>query len=176
MLVAYCRLCRHCRYLAEGGCLLSRFHFTRCCHFLGHVAFRNLPWQGLMYRNPPSQLFFQFTIIMRGRWWSIIPSCSRGQHYYFYYTSQLIHDSWYTFVTIGSASKQMKFVLSGISAALWVPRLNIISPNLWQPIRIEKELIIMLKYPFFCCNIKKTCIAVGHVSETLHSSFSIYSR
>ena len=31
----------------------------------------------------------------------------------------------------------------------------------------------MLKYPFFCCNIKKTCIAVGHVSEMRHSSFSI---
>ena len=30
MLVAYCLLCRHCRNLAEGGCLLSRFHFTRC--------------------------------------------------------------------------------------------------------------------------------------------------
>ena len=38
MLVAYCRLCRHCRNLAEGGCLLSRFHFTRCRYFLGHVA------------------------------------------------------------------------------------------------------------------------------------------
>ena len=34
MLVAYCRLCRHCRNLAEGGCLLSRgFHFTRCRYF-----------------------------------------------------------------------------------------------------------------------------------------------
>ena len=48
MLVAYCRLCRHCRNLAEGGCLLSRFHFTRCLYFLGHVACWNLPWQGLM--------------------------------------------------------------------------------------------------------------------------------
>ena len=27
--------------------LLLRFHFTRCCNFLGHVACRNLPWQGL---------------------------------------------------------------------------------------------------------------------------------
>ena len=26
--IAYSRLCRHCRNLAEGGCLLSRFHFT----------------------------------------------------------------------------------------------------------------------------------------------------
>ena len=48
MLVAYCRLCRHCCNLAEGGCLLSRFHFTRCRHILGHVACRNLPWQGLI--------------------------------------------------------------------------------------------------------------------------------
>ena len=48
MLVAYCRLCRHCRNLAEGGCLLSRFHFTHCRYFLGHVACRNLPWQGLI--------------------------------------------------------------------------------------------------------------------------------
>ena len=47
MLVAYCRLCCHCRNLAEGGCLLWRFHFTRCRHFLGHVACQNLPWQGL---------------------------------------------------------------------------------------------------------------------------------
>ena len=47
MLVAYCWLCRHCRNLAEGGGLLSRFHFTRCHYFLGHVACRNLPWQGL---------------------------------------------------------------------------------------------------------------------------------
>ena len=30
--------------LAEGGCLLSRFHFTRCRYFLSHVACRNLPW------------------------------------------------------------------------------------------------------------------------------------
>ena len=48
MLVAYCRLCRHCRNLAEGGCLLSLFHFTRCCSFLGHVACQNLPWQDLI--------------------------------------------------------------------------------------------------------------------------------
>ena len=37
------------RNLAEGGCLLSRFHFTRCRYFLGHVACRNLPWQGLWF-------------------------------------------------------------------------------------------------------------------------------
>ena len=47
MLVGYCRLCRHCRNLAKWGCLLSRFHFTRCRYFLGHVPCRNLPWQGL---------------------------------------------------------------------------------------------------------------------------------
>ena len=27
--------------------LLSRFHSTRCCYFLGHVACQTLPWQGL---------------------------------------------------------------------------------------------------------------------------------
>ena len=48
MLVAYCHLCRHSRNLAEGGCLLSRFHFTRSRSFLGHVACRTLPWQGLI--------------------------------------------------------------------------------------------------------------------------------
>ena len=46
MLVTYCRLCRHCCNLAEGGCLLSRFHFTPCRYFLGHVTCWNLPWQG----------------------------------------------------------------------------------------------------------------------------------
>ena len=35
MLVAYRRLCHHCHNLAEGGCLLSRFHFTRCHYFFG---------------------------------------------------------------------------------------------------------------------------------------------
>ena len=40
---------------AEGGCLLSRFHFMRCRYFLDHVACRNLPWQGLTYARykPP---------------------------------------------------------------------------------------------------------------------------
>ena len=57
-LVAYSRLCRHCRNLAEGGCRLSRFHFRLCRYFLGHVACRNLPWQGLctverLERNTP---------------------------------------------------------------------------------------------------------------------------
>ena len=47
--VAYSRLCRHCRNLAEGGCRLSRFHFRLCRYFLGHVACRNLPWQGLWF-------------------------------------------------------------------------------------------------------------------------------
>ena len=45
--VAYSQLCRHCGNLAEGGCLLSQFHFTLCRYFLGHVACWNLPWQGL---------------------------------------------------------------------------------------------------------------------------------
>ena len=47
--VAYSRLCGHCRNLAEGGCCLSRLHFRFCRYFLGHVARRNLPWQGLSY-------------------------------------------------------------------------------------------------------------------------------
>ena len=34
--------------LAEGGCLLLRFHFTCCCYLFGHVACQNLPWQGLI--------------------------------------------------------------------------------------------------------------------------------
>ena len=34
--------------MAEGGCLLSQFHCTYCRYFLGHVACRNLPWQGLL--------------------------------------------------------------------------------------------------------------------------------
>ena len=41
-------LWRHCGNLAEGGCLLLRFHFTRCCYLFGHVACQNLPWQGLI--------------------------------------------------------------------------------------------------------------------------------
>ena len=48
MLVAYCRLCCHCRNSAKGGCLLSRFPFRCCRYFLGHVTCRNLPWQGLI--------------------------------------------------------------------------------------------------------------------------------
>ena len=48
MLVAYCQLFCQCCNLAEGGCLLSQFHFTRSCYFLGHVACGNLPWQGLL--------------------------------------------------------------------------------------------------------------------------------
>ena len=148
----------------------------RFVHYLSH----NRPLSQWCTEIPPLSYSFNsqssWEVDETDEDWSVIPSSSRGQYYYFYFTSQLIHDSWYTFVTMSNASKQMKFVLSGISAALWVPRLNIISQNLWQPIRIEKELIIMLKYPFFCCNIKKTCIAVGHVSEMLHSSFSIYSR
>ena len=38
MLVAYRWLCHHGGNLAEGGFLLSRFHFTRCRYFLGHVT------------------------------------------------------------------------------------------------------------------------------------------
>ena len=47
MLVTHCRLCHHCHNLSEAGCLLSWFHFTCCCYFLGQVACRNLPLQGL---------------------------------------------------------------------------------------------------------------------------------
>ena len=41
----------HCRNFAEGGCLLSQFHFMLCRYFLGHVACRNLPWQGLFIHS-----------------------------------------------------------------------------------------------------------------------------
>ena len=51
--VTYSRLCRHCRNLAGGGCRLSQFHFRLCRYFLGHVAYRNLPWQGLFNMCPP---------------------------------------------------------------------------------------------------------------------------
>ena len=51
--VTYSRLCRHCRNLAGGGCRLSQFHFRLCRYFLGHVAYRNLPWQGLFNICPP---------------------------------------------------------------------------------------------------------------------------
>ena len=37
------------------GCLLSRFHFTRCRYFLSHVACRNLPWQGLTKEDRASE-------------------------------------------------------------------------------------------------------------------------
>ena len=47
--VAYSRPCRHCLNLAAGGCRLSPFHFRLCRYFLGHVARRNLPWQGLYH-------------------------------------------------------------------------------------------------------------------------------
>ena len=46
--VAYSRLCRHCRNLAEGACRLLRFHFRPCRYFLGHISCRNLPWQDLL--------------------------------------------------------------------------------------------------------------------------------
>ena len=64
MLVAYCRLCCHCRNLAEGGCLLSQFHFTRCRYFLGHIACRNLPWQGLFVAVSCAKLQHENQIIV----------------------------------------------------------------------------------------------------------------
>ena len=52
LFVVYSRLCRHCRILAEGGCLLSWFHNdflpALCRYPLSHVAFWNLAWQGLI--------------------------------------------------------------------------------------------------------------------------------
>ena len=47
--VTYSQLCRHCRNLAEGGCLLPLFHFTLCHYFLGHVPLWNLPRTGPHY-------------------------------------------------------------------------------------------------------------------------------
>ena len=65
------RLCRHCRNLAEGGCLFSRFRFMRCRYFLGHVACRNLPWQGLYYGQfalslgkESSHIFSKFNLLI----------------------------------------------------------------------------------------------------------------
>ena len=72
MLVAYCRLCHYCRNLAEGGCLFWRFHFTHCRYFLGHVAFRNLPWQGLsgvMQHLGPGN--YTFTVLLGDYWGSL---------------------------------------------------------------------------------------------------------
>ena len=71
--VAYSRLCRHCRNLAEGGCRLSPFRFRLCRYFLGHVACRNLRWQGLL--NIENWPLSQELVILRyvcGRrlyWW-----------------------------------------------------------------------------------------------------------
>ena len=41
----------HCRSFVEKSCLLSQVYFMRCRYFLGHVACRNLPWQGLKERK-----------------------------------------------------------------------------------------------------------------------------
>jgi len=65
----YCRLCRHWRNLAEGGCLLSRFHFTRCCYFLGHVACQNLPLQDL--KCEWNNCFIKFTST---KYWEFFPT------------------------------------------------------------------------------------------------------
>ena len=62
--VAYSRLCGHCRSLAEGGCRLSRFHFRLCRYFLGHVACRNFPWQGLSEGPVFASLHFYNNIII----------------------------------------------------------------------------------------------------------------
>ena len=41
----------HCRSFVEKSCLLLQIYFMRCRYFLGHVACRNLPWQGLNQRE-----------------------------------------------------------------------------------------------------------------------------
>ena len=74
MLVAYCGLCRHCCDLAERGCLLSRFHFTHCHYFLGHVACWNLPWQGLfiaiiIMAHLETNYFLIVSKLDPGVWW-----------------------------------------------------------------------------------------------------------
>ena len=50
-LIAHSRRWRHCLNFAGKGCLFSEFHFMRCRYFLGHVACRNLPCQGLSSRR-----------------------------------------------------------------------------------------------------------------------------
>ena len=47
--VASSRLCRHCRNLAEGGCLLTQFHFTLCRDFFGSCCLLDLTWKGPRY-------------------------------------------------------------------------------------------------------------------------------
>ena len=71
--VTFSRLCRHCRNLAEGGCFLSRFHFTRCRYFFGHVACRNLPWQGL--RISPSWVYLMIGAWCHGHAQYVIQPC-----------------------------------------------------------------------------------------------------
>ena len=77
MPVTYCRLYRFCRNLAKGGCVLSRFHFTRCRYFWGHVACWNLPWQGLTQHHfvPVPRHWFSSTKCGKplrcSEWWKI---------------------------------------------------------------------------------------------------------
>ena len=62
--VAYSRLWR-----------LSRFHFRLCRYFLGHVARRNLPWQGLV------RDIIQRTLAIIA-WYSFAASNSEGTNYF----------------------------------------------------------------------------------------------
>ena len=51
MLVAYCRLCRHCHNLAKGGSLLLWFHFTRCRYFFGPCRLSEFTLAGPVCRS-----------------------------------------------------------------------------------------------------------------------------
>ena len=65
--VANSRPRRHCPNFAEKGCLSSRIRFTFCRFFLGHVACRNLPWQGLIIWKPAftCEKNLKFTILFQ---------------------------------------------------------------------------------------------------------------
>ena len=74
--VTYSRLCHHCRILAEGGCLLSRFHFTLCCYFLGHVTSWHLPLTG-----PHYAVDSMFCCYLLGLWVNTSPFSRVSMHW-----------------------------------------------------------------------------------------------
>ena len=146
MLVAYCRLCRHCRNLAEGGCLFSRFHFTCCCYFVGHVACRNLPWQGLkilnffckrtnnspkfegcFLRGPVSSKGFKFSMVAQLNTWILLPS---GYH---------LHS-----IHLFKVSLRIKHKISIQTASDW----SCCMGNLLQPIRSTTQIWVVTHHQY----------------------------
>ena len=85
--VANSWLCCHCRNLAGGSCLLSPFHFKLCRYFLGHVACRNLPWQGLtivkgISHGKKSRCKFNAGLVYRGNMCSYTRIDHQGKLFY----------------------------------------------------------------------------------------------